>query len=182
MKAFYDALDGSYCSYSASGETGDCTEAECRDPVYPDPNGYSGQRMCGVYKPTNVISISYGGGEFDLPKYYMERQCSEIMKLGLRGVTVVISSGDYGIGGPPVTTDGCYTGDDFRQIFNPQSDAVCPYVLAVGSTELDAYDTPNAPACKLNEVATTSVPLGRWLLQLFPYSRLPARGGQCVLR
>lgn len=97
---FFDALDGSYCTYSAYGETGDCTAAECLDPIYPDPNegGYKGNLQCGVYEPTNVISISYGGGEADLPAYYLERQCNEIMKLGLQGTTVVTSSGDYGVG------------------------------------------------------------------------------------
>lgn len=60
---FYDALDGSYCTYSAFGETGNCVRPECLDPAYPDPNpgGYKGQLQCGVYEPTNVISISYGG-------------------------------------------------------------------------------------------------------------------------
>lgn len=59
---FYDALDGSYCTFSAFGETGNCVLPECLDPVYPDPNpgGYKGQLQCGVYEPTNVISISYG--------------------------------------------------------------------------------------------------------------------------
>ena len=31
--------------------------------------------MCGVYKLTNVISISYGESETDLPASYMQRQC-----------------------------------------------------------------------------------------------------------
>lgn len=33
--------------------------------------------MCGVYKPTNVISISYGEAEIDLPENYQTRQCNE---------------------------------------------------------------------------------------------------------
>jgi len=32
-----------------------------------------GKLQCGVYKPTNVISISYGGTEFDLPVSYQRR-------------------------------------------------------------------------------------------------------------
>lgn len=101
VKAFLDAIDGSYCTYSAFGETGDCTDPECVDPAYPDPNpgGYKGQLQCGVYKPTNVISISYGGGEYGWPDYYMKRQCNEWMKLSLQGTTVVMSSGDSGVGG-----------------------------------------------------------------------------------
>lgn len=72
---FLDAIDGSYCSYSAFGETGNSP----LDPPYPDPNpgGYKGSLQCGVYKPTNVISVSYGGQEADLPASYQQRQCNE---------------------------------------------------------------------------------------------------------
>lgn len=79
---FLDAIDGSYCNYAAFGEKGDCNTPECQDPQYPDdnPGGYTGKLQCGVYKPTNVISISYGGGESDLPDFYMKRQCSEWLK------------------------------------------------------------------------------------------------------
>ena len=57
FNTFLDALDGSYCTYSAYGETGDDPEL---DPTYPDPNpgGYKGQLQCGVYKPTNVRKSS----------------------------------------------------------------------------------------------------------------------------
>lgn len=34
----------------------------------------------------------------DLPASYQQRQCAEIMKLGLQGTTVVVSSGDSGVG------------------------------------------------------------------------------------
>lgn len=132
---FFDAIDGSYCSYSAYGETGNCVDPECFDPQYPDPNGYQGQLQCGVYQPTNVISISYGGGESDLPAYYLKRQCDEIMKLGLQGTTVIESSGDYGVGSFPGdfnAESGCYGPEG--TVFNPAADATCPYVLAVGST------------------------------------------------
>ena len=49
-----------YCTYSAFGETGDDTTL---DPIYPNtvPDDYTGQLQCGVYKPTNMISVSYGG-------------------------------------------------------------------------------------------------------------------------
>ncbi len=55
--AFLDAIDGSYCTYSAFGETGDCTVEACLDPAYPDPHpgGYKGQLQCGVYKPVGVV-------------------------------------------------------------------------------------------------------------------------------
>ena len=77
LNNFLDAIDGSYCSYSAFGETGNSP----LDPPYPDnstaPGAYKGQLQCGVYQPTNVISISYGGQESDLPASYQRRQCNE---------------------------------------------------------------------------------------------------------
>ncbi|KAJ0109613.1 hypothetical protein J7T55_014175 [Diaporthe amygdali] len=158
---FYDALDGSYCTYSAYGETGNCVLPECLDPAYPDPNpgGYTGQLQCGVYEPTNVISISYGGGESDVPSYYTKRQCDEIMKLGLQGTTVVISSGDDGVGsfegdGGP---NGC-AGPEGK-VFYPASDATCPYVLAVGSLQLDKV-SGNSSTPKYVESATARFPSG----------------------
>jgi len=33
-----------------------------------------------------------------LPVAYQRRQCAEIMKLGMQGTTVVVSSGDSGVG------------------------------------------------------------------------------------
>ena len=63
----------SYCQYCAYGECGD---APGYDPSFPG-SGYSGQLMCGTFEPTNVISVSYGLDEADLPDYYMERQCNE---------------------------------------------------------------------------------------------------------
>ena len=111
FNTFLDAIDGSYCTYSAFGETGNDPNV---DPTYPDkrPGGYKGQLMCGTFEPTNVISISYGTQEIDLPTNYQQRQCSEFMKLGLAGITVVISSGDSGVEGRTGdttngTVDGC---------------------------------------------------------------------------
>jgi tripeptidyl-peptidase-1 len=52
------------------GETGDNPEIY---PVYPHdaPGGYTGQLQCGIYKPANVISGSYGQAEADfLPHIY----------------------------------------------------------------------------------------------------------------
>ncbi|KAH8880604.1 alkaline serine protease [Thozetella sp. PMI_491] len=163
---FLDAIDGSYCTFSAFGETGDCTEEACRDPSYPDPHfgGYTGQLQCGVYKPTNVISISYLGTESGLPDFYFKRQCAEWMKLGLQGVTVVESSGDDGIG----DTGDCW-GDD-ADIFVAAVGSTCPYVLSVGSTQWDRFPNatgPEAPFEKLNEVATYRFPSGGGFSNVF---------------
>ncbi|KAJ2978445.1 hypothetical protein NQ176_g3813 [Zarea fungicola] len=67
---FLDAIDGTYCTASAYGETGD-------DPTI---DGDSAGEDCGTFKPTS-------------------RQCDEWIKLGLQGTTVVSASGDDGARG-----------------------------------------------------------------------------------
>jgi len=67
--------------------------------LYTITGGYKGALQCGVYEPTNVISISYGGDEAYMPVNYQRRQCNEIMKLGLQGVSVIVASGDSGVAG-----------------------------------------------------------------------------------
>lgn len=138
----------------AFGEKGDCKRPECRDPEYPntiDDSGYQGERMCGVYEPTNVISISYSGIESGLPYSYMQRQCLEIMKLALRGVTVVESSGDYGVGGRRYDSRAGCLGPN-KDVYSPRTMSNCPYVLSVGATTL-VDDTKNEGQFK--EVAPT---------------------------
>ena len=154
LNTFLDALDGSYCTYSAFGETGDSSI----DPKYPDPNrnGFQGQRQCGVYTPTNVISISYGEQEDDLPTNYQQRQCNEFMKLGMQGTSVIIASGDSGVaarGSDDGNSDGCLgTG----KVFSPDFPASCPYLTALGAT----YLPPGANPVGDNEVAVTRFPSG----------------------
>jgi tripeptidyl-peptidase-1 len=90
FNTFFDAIDGSYCTFSAYNMTGDCHTSDCLDPVYPDshdPNGYQGPLMCGNYTPTNVISMSFSSVEHSLPVNYLKRQCAEVMKLALQGIT-----------------------------------------------------------------------------------------------
>lgn len=154
LNTFLDAIDGSYCTYCAYGECGDASI----DPKYPDPNplGYQGKLQCGVYKPTNVISISYGEQEDDLPANYQKRQCNEFMKLGMAGTTVVVASGDSGVaarGEDDGNADGCL---GHGQIFNPDFPVTCPYITAVGAT----YLPPGASAQGDNEVAVTRFPSG----------------------
>jgi tripeptidyl-peptidase-1 len=131
---FLDAIDGSYCDSSE----------EKLDPPYPNPapGGYKGEKMCGVYKPTNVISISYGGAESSLPIRYMRRQCLEYMKLGLQGVSVVFASGNHG-----VATSFCMGTEG--KVFSPDFPATCPYVTAVGATMVP----PGGDAHRPREVA-----------------------------
>ncbi|RDW60726.1 hypothetical protein BP6252_12109 [Coleophoma cylindrospora] len=149
FNTFLDALDGSYCNYTAYGETGDDPSI---DAVYPDPQagGYNGTRQCGVYKPTNVISASYGQAEADLPVNYTKRQCNEFMKLGLQGHSILIATGDYGVASFPDdgTANGCLGPE--QTIFNPQYPNGCPYVTAVGGTMLYHGQTVNEPESVMN--------------------------------
>ena len=162
LNTFLDAIDGSYCNYTAFGETGNAAI----DPVYPDPNplGYEGKLQCGVYKPTNVVSISYGEQEDDLPTNYQQRQCNEFMKLGMQGTTIVIASGDSGVaarGTDDGNADGCLgTGE----VFNPDFPATCPYVTALGATFLP----PGGSAAKDQEVAVTRFPSGGGFSNIYP--------------
>ncbi|OGM51265.1 aorsin [Aspergillus bombycis] len=147
LNNFLDAIDGSYCS-----------ETSPLDPPYPNPadGGYKSPRQCGVYKPTTVISISYGGAEADLPIAYQRRQCQEFMKLGLQGVSIVVASGDSGVqgrGGSP-TPSGCLGNDN--KVFAPDFPATCPYLTTAGGT----YLPPGADVHAHEEQATTSFPSG----------------------
>jgi tripeptidyl-peptidase-1 len=142
FNTFLDAIDGSYCTYLAFGETGNDPDI---DPVYPDANGYKGQLQCGKYKPTNVISVSYGGQEADLPAYYQQRQCNEFMKLGLQGISIFYASGDDGVAGPSgdENDNGCLGKD--AEIFSPAWPNSCPYVTNVGATKVYPGKTVKDP-------------------------------------
>ena len=136
-----DAIDGSYCTYSSNGETGDDPKI---DPVYA-----SGQQQCGAYNPANVISFSYGLVEADFPANYQKRQCNEFMKLGLQGVSIVFASGDAGVS----DRNGACLGTN-QDIFSPDYPD-CPYITMVGATTLPAGSSVTDP-----ETAVTSFSSG----------------------
>ncbi|MCJ1416494.1 hypothetical protein MMC32_002832 [Xylographa parallela] len=171
FNTFLDALDGSYCTYSAFGETGD---DPVLDPTYPDPapDGYKGKLQCGVYKPTNVISVSYGGQEFDLPAYYQERQCNEFMKLGLQGHSIFYASGDDGVAGPPGddSENGCL--GKKHDIFSPAWPNSCPYLTNVGATKVYPNKTVFEPECAvvdpINEPYSVAFSSGGGFSNIYP--------------
>ena len=161
LNNFLDALDGSYCTYTAFGITGN---SEGLDPPYPNPapGGYKGELQCGVYEPTKVISISYGGQEADLPPSYQQRQCNEFMKLGLQGVSIVVSSGDSGVGPRGPNTNNCLGPNG--TIFSPDFPATCPFLTIAGGTFLP----PGADVTKDEEVAVTRFPSGGGFSNVYP--------------
>jgi tripeptidyl-peptidase-1 len=72
------------------------------------------------------------------------------MKLGLQGVTVLFSSGNYGVAGnggqclDPVT--GTFTPPNANYgAFNPSFPGTCPYVTSVGATQVAPSRTVRDP-------------------------------------
>ncbi|CZR58556.1 related to serine protease [Phialocephala subalpina] len=142
---FLDAIDGSYCTFMG----GDSKDPSV-DGQYPDslPGGFTGAQNCGGFASTNVISTSYGSNEADLTAKYETRQCLEYMKLGLQGVSILYSSGDFGVAGnggqciDPVT--GAYN-NGTKGLFNPSFPGTCPYVTSVGATQVINGSTVRTP-------------------------------------
>ncbi|KAK2861304.1 vesicle formation at the endoplasmic reticulum [Arthroderma sp. PD_2] len=76
-----------------------------------------------------IISTSYGENEQSVPKNYTDSACHLFARLGARGVSVIFSSGDTGVGSACQSNDGKNTTK-----FNPIFPAGCPFVTSVGGT------------------------------------------------
>ena len=109
--------------------------------------------------PPKVISMSYGWAEWDQcdpnvfptclinvgSEQYTRRTNTEFIKLGLRGITLVASSGDAGA--PGRMNEQC-EGD---KMLNPAFPASSPWVLAVGGTIImnsSIIKNPKTPLCQ----------------------------------
>ncbi|EAW13455.1 S53 family peptidase [Aspergillus clavatus NRRL 1] len=104
----------------------------------PDPNDNSNEPYLEFlqnvlkmpqHKLPQVISTSYGEDEQTIPKRYALSVCNLYAQLGSRGVSVIFSSGDSGVGAACQTNDGHNTTH-----FPPQFPAACPWVTSVGGT------------------------------------------------
>lgn len=118
--------------------------------------------------PPNVVSVSYGQDEASVTPAYAQRQCTEYGKLGMMGTTVLYSSGDDGVAGGDgeclnargefvvlsiqETTSNGNTGfaTPNGTRFNPGFPVTCPFVTAVGATQINPGSTVNDPegACE----------------------------------
>ncbi|KAJ5668145.1 uncharacterized protein N7477_006715 [Penicillium maclennaniae] len=76
-----------------------------------------------------VLSTSYGESEQSVPPSYARAVCSLFAQLGARGVSVIFSSGDSGVGSSCQSNDGSK-----RTKFIPGFPASCPFVTSVGGT------------------------------------------------
>lgn len=92
-----------------------------------------------------VISTSYGDDEQTVPLSYAKQVCKQFAQLGARGVTLLIASGDSGVGG----NGTCFSNDGQKtRQFLPSFPPSCPYITVVGATkdfnpEVAAYDSRN---------------------------------------
>ena len=86
---------------------------------------------CGIYPRPNVLSTSYGTDESLLTEAMEDRLCNEWMKLGLQGTSIFFSSGDRGVQG---RLELCLGPNNAS--FGPALTTTCPWVTAVGGTQL----------------------------------------------
>jgi len=88
----------------------------------------------------SVFSVSYADPELIIHPDYGRRVCDELMKLTLRGVTVLAATGDAGVACPSQT---------LCSQFQPYFPASCPYVTAVGAVQwTNERPTPEPTASK----------------------------------
>ncbi len=81
------------------------------------------KHVATLTNPPNVISISYGSNEADVTTSYFHSFKLQALKLAARGVTIIVSVGDYGASAG--TTCG----------YVAQFPSTVPYVTAVGGTQ-----------------------------------------------
>ncbi|KAH9059862.1 subtilisin-like protein [Lactarius vividus] len=74
-----------------------------------------------------TVSTSYGGYEVGIPLDFAESICDLYAQLGVRGVSVLFSTGDFGVGKDCIDSSGNVR---FRTMFP----ASCPWVTSVGGT------------------------------------------------
>lgn len=79
-----------------------------------------------------MITTSYGDDEQTISYSYAQAVCNEFAQITARGVTLLFSSGDAGVG-----ADGtCYSNvDNTTYKFLPSFPASCPFVTTVGATK-----------------------------------------------
>lgn len=173
---FLDAIDGSYCTYEGGNDP-------TQDGIYPDRNGtvaegaYQGPENCGGYAATKVISTSYSSDEHGLTPFYLMRQCNEYAKLGMMGVSVLYSSGDYGVAGERGECidgsgpDAPYIRNATRGRFTPSFPGTCPYITSVGATQVKPNLTLSAnlpSSVQPEEACETVIYSGGGFSDVFP--------------
>ncbi|KAL1975297.1 hypothetical protein VTN31DRAFT_3689 [Thermomyces dupontii] len=119
--------------YSTGGRAPNVPDESQPDPENSTNEPYLEQLLYLLDLPDEelptVLTTSYGENEQTLPESYTSTTCNLFWLLGLRGVSVIFSSGDYGTGIVCKANDGSE-----RVKFDPMFPASCPYVTSVGGT------------------------------------------------
>ena len=104
--------------------------------------GFAETRQCGPtdYGPDMPANCTYLGVLSN--RSYVERTNVEFMKLGVRGVTLVASSGDDGA--PGDLNSDCSLDSNVDAALNPEFPGSSPYVLSVGATQLKSFVLVNS--------------------------------------
>jgi len=125
------------------------------------PSGTSGHEpfllwlseLSNQTSPAYVQSLSYGENEDSYSSTYQRRGDVELMKLGVRGVSILVATGDSGVqgaaqagGAPPAC-----------EPFSPIWPASSPYVTAVGGTQFSSHSTA---ICDIASVYSYGTPSG----------------------
>ncbi|KAF8264517.1 subtilisin-like protein [Lactarius quietus] len=77
-----------------------------------------------------TITAGYGDDEQTVPKDYATTVCHLFAQLGARGVSIIVDSGDGGVG-----RGNCEVNDGSRRVrYLPSFPSTCPYVTSVGGT------------------------------------------------
>jgi len=102
------------------------------------------QGMADMEQPPLVNSISYGSVEDELPSTFPKMFNTEAQKLGVQGVSILVSSGDDGVANFQARDkpDNCG--------YHPSFPASSPYVTAVGATQ-GPESNDKEIACQSNE-------------------------------
>lgn len=83
----------------------------------------------------NTLSISYGDDEQTVPDDYATNACDLFSQLGARGVSILVASGDSGVG----ATSECTLNGEAQ--FATAFPASCPWVTTVGGTTGQSPET-----------------------------------------
>jgi len=101
------------------------------------------QAVAKVTNPPQVFSISYGGPEHLQNQPDMTLFSNEVCKMGLRGMTVFVASGDDGVAGYEARNDPSKCG------FFPEYPANVPFITSVGATMGPETNNPEV-VCQSN--------------------------------
>jgi len=124
-------------AFSTNGTPPEIPDAAAGDPPGNEPYLVWINYVLAQKSLPQVISTSYGDDEQTVPLDYAKRVCNGFAQLGARGISILFSSGDGGVG-DAAGNDGsvCISNDgknttQFMASFPPS----CPYITAVGATQ-----------------------------------------------